>query len=104
MTQLKALKTTFIVAVCIVAIGFLYMFTNVTVITTNELTKDQIVYEDGNRYLLLDDFKLKLSNASLQQVVLGEDYTYKVMYSYNKLFPKKGKVERIDVYGGPLRE
>ena len=102
MTQLQALKTTFIVALCILAIGFLYMFTNVTVMTTEEVTADQIIQEKNQSYLLLDDFKLKISKNSLQHFDFEEDYTYKVMYSYNKLFPKKGKVERIDVYGGPL--
>ena len=45
---------------------------------------------------------LKISENSLQQFDFEEDYTYKVMYSYNKLMPKKGKVERIEVYGGSL--
>ena len=102
MTQLQALKTVFIAGLCVLAIGFIYMFTNVTVMTTVELTKDQIVYENDNSYLLLDDFKLKLSENSLQHVVLEEDYTYKVMYSYNKVIPKKGEVMRIEVYGGQL--
>lgn len=102
LTQLQAFKTTFIVALCILAIGFLYMFTNVTVMTTDEITEDQIVYENDNSYLLLDDFKLKISEGSLQHFDFEEDYTYEVMYSYNKLLPKKGKVMRIEVYGGPL--
>ena len=102
MTQLQALKTTFIVALCIIAIGFLYFFTNVTIMTTDEVTANQIIQEKDQHYLLLDDFKLKISESSLQHFDFDEDYTYKVMYSYNKLMPKKGKVERIDVYGGPI--
>ena len=104
MTQLKALKMTFIVALCILAIGFLYMFTNVTVMTTYEVTTNQIIQEKDQSCLLLDDFKLKISESSLQHFDLEEDYTYKVMYSYNKLMPKKGKVERIEVYGGSLQK
>ena len=66
------------------------------------MTADRIIKEKDQSYLLLDNFKLKISEGSLQHFDFEEDYTYKVMYSYNKLLPKKGKVERIDVYGGPI--
>lgn len=99
MTQLQAFKTIFIALILIVVIGFGTLFTNVTTLITVELQPEQIVTENEQSYILYDDRKLKLNERSLQHIDLDTYQTYKLTYSYNKLFAEKGKVERLEVYG-----
>ncbi|MGE7021678.1 hypothetical protein [Solibacillus cecembensis] len=99
MTQLQAFKTIFIALLLIGVIGFGILFTNVTVSVTVDLQPEQIVTKNEQHYILYNDRKLMLNEGSLQHIDLDTYQTYKLTYSYNKLFAEKGKVERLEAYG-----
>ena len=99
MTQLQAMKTGFMALILVFLLSFAYMFTQVTVFTTVEITEQQVLEEDGQFYLLLDNRKLKIREESLQHLQLEKYTDYKVTYSFNKMNADKGKVENLEAYG-----
>ena len=99
MTQLQAMKTGFIAIILVFLAFFAYMYTQVTVLKTVEITEQQVLEEDGHYYLLLDSRKLEIREGSLQHLQLDQYTDYKVTYSFNKLNADKGKVESLEVYG-----
>ncbi|MGM9951028.1 MAG: hypothetical protein ACI33P_12925 [Lysinibacillus sp.] len=99
MTQLQVMKTGFIAIILVFLLSFAYMFTQVTVFTTVEISEEQIVEEDGRYYLLLDSRQLKIREESLQHLQLEKYTDYKVTYSFNKLNADKGKVVSLEAYG-----
>lgn len=101
MTQLQVFKTAFITLLIIFVLSFTYMFSQVDVITTQEITEEQIVEEDGQYYIVLEaeSRKLKISEDLLQSLELDKYKEYKISYSYNKLFSKTGKIDSAIPYG-----
>ena len=101
MTQLQVFKTAFITLLIIFVLSFTYMFSQVDVITTQEITEEQIVEEDGQYYIVLEaeNRKLKIREDLLQSLELDKYKEYKISYSYNKLFSKTGKINSAIPYG-----
>ena len=99
MTQLQAMKTGFIAIILIFLAFFAYMYTQVTVLKTVEITEEQVLEEDGQYYLLLDSRKLKIRVESLQHLQLEKYTDYNVTYSFNKMNADKGRVEDLEAYG-----
>jgi len=101
MTQLQVFKTAFITLLIIFVLSFTYMFSQVDVITTQEITEEQIVEEDGQYYIVLEaeSRKLKIREELLQSLELDKYKEYKISYSYNKLFSKTGKINSAIPYG-----
>lgn len=67
--------------------------------TTVTLSEEQYIEENGKSYLLVDGHKLKLRGTALERLDLEKHQEYNLVYSYNKWFPKKGKVDNLTVYG-----
>ncbi|WP_413364552.1 hypothetical protein [Lysinibacillus sp. 3P01SB] len=101
MTQLQVFRNAFIALLVIFVLSFTYMFSQVDVITTKEITEEQIVEEDGQHYIVLEfeSRKLKISEDLLQSIELDKYKEYNISYSYNKLFSKTGKINSIIPYG-----
>ncbi|WP_409368482.1 hypothetical protein [Lysinibacillus sp. 38-6] len=95
MTQLQVFKTAFITLLVIFVLSFTYMYSHVDVMTTQEITEEQIVEEDGQYYIVLEaeSRKLKIREELLQSLELDKYKEYKISYSYNKLFSKTGKID-----------
>ncbi|RHW35021.1 hypothetical protein D1B33_13335 [Lysinibacillus yapensis] len=97
MTQLQVFKTAFIALIVIFVLCIGYAFTKGSDTKRLEITEEHILEEDGKHYLLIEDRKLKISEASFQRIELDENREYTISYSYNKLIPKKGRVENISL-------
>lgn len=99
MTQLNVFKLSFITLMAIVLLGAVYFFTQVTVQTTVIITEGALIEENGKHYLLFEQHQLRLNEAMVQSIQNETEKEYNITYSYNLIFPKKGKVERLSVYG-----
>ena len=99
MTQLNVFKLSFIALIAIVLLNAVYFFTQATVQTTATLTEKDVLKEDGKHYLLMDTHQLKLNERMVQNLQHETEKEYNITYSYNLIFPKKGKVERLSEYG-----
>ncbi len=99
MTQLNVMKKVFLALIIIFIISFTYLFTQVSVSVTKEITDDQLVKENDQYYLLLDNRNLKINEGNLKHLQMDKYKEYKIIYSYNKLISGKGKIERLEPYG-----
>lgn len=94
--KLKILSTIMSISILILFILISVDFAqHDTAIAKFSVEEEQLLIENGVKYLLLDDVKVEIPKKLEEMIKVDENYTYEVRYRYNKDTPEKAILQSV---------
>ncbi|GEK35491.1 hypothetical protein [Kurthia sibirica] len=94
----KTTKSITIIAVILFVMWFVNtFFLEVREEGRKDISQQQFFMEGNDHFIKINDYDLKISDENFKKINLNDNSSYKLSFTYNKLF-KSGQIEKVIKY------